>query len=712
MSAETPRLYLPFPEENAESWFGTFRDMLNNIDARLFDNLEHLQLVMAALPNAEIVHYGGTDYRFEPDGDVEFISRTLNVKISVTPPRTLILQPNHFIGAVIQSGAVGPQESAWGLFEKMEKDAGYVPLGYVADDYTIYWFNATHLEVGVLAPLFQDSYIISGANKVKVASTDTTADFLSTKLVTGAGLGSAILNPGANEQLQVYYTGGACPTGAGRIYVDALSGSDATGDGTIANPYQTLPVAVTCPRCAPPTSAADFLTPIEFILAPGLYGPPLGIAATSVSLPRRLKISFTGSDVVMNHHLDWGVYEADYTAHGLSTSNYFPELNIVGKNGSGRPQPVHVLPADNAYTAPFFVAAVTAQKKDVGGNAIPGWVLRMRDVVSWFVGTMASGGLVVGDETGVLRLYAQGCTFGDPATLGAIGGQREPVIAARANEVAIYALDVNFEVPIVGNTVIRRATRCVFAGLDRGFGFSYPAGAVGVPDGLIDFGELAFVDCRFDAPIPGFAYDVGWDGVTAPATNPPTFDATSMRSAADLENLLGGPMVIANVGPTSVALVEQDVRFQGVFTTGPFDLAPIVVGAPFPVPMDLAEFHDVGDFVHAPGVPLIIFNRGGQFRFSFLATWENLQLFSRKTIGAAIQLTPGGGVAALVPQTQVYSESGGLNLKSSCVLSGYEMAIQDGDAVELVAWNDSPVVGFGALNLLPTDTWLRIERIG
>lgn len=42
--------------------------------------------------------------------------------------------------------------------------------------------------------------------KAKVSAADTTTDFLNSKIVVGAGLTKSILNPGANEQLQIVNT--------------------------------------------------------------------------------------------------------------------------------------------------------------------------------------------------------------------------------------------------------------------------------------------------------------------------------------------------------------------------------------------------------------------------------------------------------------------------------------------------------------------------
>lgn len=49
----------------------------------------------------------------------------------------------------------------------------------------------------------------TGDHKVLVDGADTTPDFLSPKLAAGAGITLAVLNPGANEQVQINATGSA-----------------------------------------------------------------------------------------------------------------------------------------------------------------------------------------------------------------------------------------------------------------------------------------------------------------------------------------------------------------------------------------------------------------------------------------------------------------------------------------------------------------------
>lgn len=706
---ESPRFKIPSPKENAESWYDKFSDMLSNIDARMFDNLEHLNLIHVERPDVEIDNPSPGVYRFVPHARAVFLSRTHHVEVEVSA-RFIVLEPGAIIGAVIQSGAVGPQSVEWELWaDRMDIDANLVPLGYVHDDYTITWFNAAHLEIGVVTPLFIDSSVITGDSRVKVSSADTTEDFLNPKIAAGAGIGLSILNPGANEQLQITSTGGVAPTGAGRIYIDPVSGNDITGDGTIANPYQTLPVAVTCPRCAPPVSAADFMQGIEFICGPGHYGPGFPAAPTVVTLPRRRKITFTGTDVRMNHILEWGLIEADWVAWAVNPTLFPAMLLIDGNVGAGRPSRADGPPNDTYKNPSFFVLGVYAIKLDTGGTKIP-HVLQTRNIVAWMVGNAASGAIGAGDETSTMVWRSSYCTLGRMAVSPGcmVGGEREPLLPAEANTIQLYADNTLFYEGIYANMDIRAARDCMFGGMDRNFQFNPVGLPTPVTDGVITFNKgITFYDCEFGNAL----YDIGWDGVTGPAASAPKFDEVSYRSWLDMEAMT--PAVLNNLSSPSMIVYGQKSRFQGRYsaTAGIVDLAPILIGAPFQIPMDNQDYADAPDFVNVPPSPLILFPRGGQFLFSFSVTWLNQQLFISNSIGAALRIIPSGGGPTLIPQTKKFSASDFFGMRATCVMPGYEIQIQDGDAVDLVTWRDCPITGFGPLVLEAEDTWLRIERL-
>jgi len=503
------------------------------------------------------------------------------------------------------------------------------------------------------------------------------------------------------------------PTGLGRIHVDAVNGNDVSGTGSREKPYQTLAVAVTSPRCAPPTSAAEFLTGIEFVCAPGHYGPVLPAPPTFLPLPQRQKIKFTGTDVIINHVLEWGLYEVNYTAYGLLPNDFPPMLWVDGDVGAMRPMRVKAAPIDTSGNAVFCVSGITTVKKDAGGLSLNSKQLYMRNVVAAYLGTTASAAAAVGDETGVLTAHLENCTFGDynAANGCVIGGEREPLLPTKANQVRIYAHNCSFRQRIYANTEIREATRCSFHGMDRNRMVSSGGSLVPVSDGLIGFDKgVTFYDCEFnDDTIP---YDVGWDGVTFPSAQAPCFDEVSYRSWLDME-VAGGPAILNNVGSPSLSTYPRKSTFQGVYlgSVGPVDLAPIVIGAPFPIVLDVQEYIDTPDFLHRPGTAPVQCLRGGHFRFTFSVTWESQQLFISNTIGAALQVTPMGGGAAIVPQTKKFSACDFFGLRATCTLPSYEMTLNDGDSVELVAWRDGPITGIGPLLLEIEDTWLRIDRL-
>jgi hypothetical protein len=141
------------------------------------------------------------------------------------------------------------------------------------------------------------------------------------------------------------------------------------------------------------------------------------------------------------------------------------------------------------------------------------------------------------------------------------------------------------------------------------------------------------------------------------------------------------------------------------------DLSAFTAAAPYPVVIDTHEFIDVGDFVHVLGAAPILFPRGGSFRFSFNVQWENQQFFFSNTIGAALRITPSGGGPSVDGRTVAYSDSDALGQRSACVLPPFEIALNDGDTVELVAWLHNVITGFGPLLLLAGVAWLRVDRV-
>jgi hypothetical protein len=84
----------------------------------------------------------------------------------------------------------------------------------------------------------------SGGTTVKVTSADTTPNFLASKLQAGSGVTFTVLNPGANERLEVAASGGggSILSLSNVVYVDK-NGTGADPDGSIANPFTTVTAA-------------------------------------------------------------------------------------------------------------------------------------------------------------------------------------------------------------------------------------------------------------------------------------------------------------------------------------------------------------------------------------------------------------------------------------------------------------------------------------
>jgi hypothetical protein len=104
----------------------------------------------------------------------------------------------------------------------------------------------------------------------------------------------------------------------GGIYVDEVYGSDASGDGSIGKPYATLVYA--CTQVVDPTMMSEFITPVTFYLAPGIYDG-------KVVLPQRLHITIVGDNCRVSQDMEWPINPDWWALYGLSL-DLFPVLNI------------------------------------------------------------------------------------------------------------------------------------------------------------------------------------------------------------------------------------------------------------------------------------------------------------------------------------------------------------------------------------------------
>lgn len=208
---ETPRNQWPIPAWNAEwlAWQEKFNDLMSDVDSTVFANTENLKVVFKSIPNASVVDDAGTP-KLVMTGDLTLVSRTLNTSITVDGSTDLVLQAGYMIGAVLTPGAVGPQDTVFELFSSVEIDPSIQVFGYVDEAFTINWFNGSTFEQGDPArQLFSFKSTAGGGDTYRVMTTgaDTTPDYLSSKLVAGAGVTFTVQNPGANENILIDSTG-------------------------------------------------------------------------------------------------------------------------------------------------------------------------------------------------------------------------------------------------------------------------------------------------------------------------------------------------------------------------------------------------------------------------------------------------------------------------------------------------------------------------
>jgi len=138
--------------------------------------------------------------------------------------------------------------------------------------------------------------------KVKVSAADTTPGFLATtKISAGPNVALSILNPGANESLQISVPS-ASATLVHELYVDP-NGSDITGNGSILKPYQTIQFALDQIPAA--TTAAQSKQVFLIIISPADYDEDLSI-------------DITGKRVILTSPGPWGLGTFDAVDWGPS----------------------------------------------------------------------------------------------------------------------------------------------------------------------------------------------------------------------------------------------------------------------------------------------------------------------------------------------------------------------------------------------------------
>lgn len=294
------------------------------------------------------------------------------------------------------------------------------------------------------------------------------------------------------------------------VYVDAVNGSDVTGDGTIQYPYQTLQVAY---ASVTTTNLAEFITPVQFILRPGTYS---GMGA---NLPNRQYINVTGSryNLIAQQYVEIDgtipVTLANYPRYVLFSTDT-PLQSFFGTGGS--------------Y---FHVRRVNTA---VGGAPSLGFLMfRDLSITTGKVLINPSGSANLNENTGNWRVYFDSC-YQQPLSVFYLFGSFE----TPSNDLNRLDLYANGSLLGVGPGATRLHLRGVM-GLgdildsDLKLNVSY----------LLDYNDVAYtgsiggadarIGIRVSSVDASSNKNFGWDGVTPVAPYPIKGDSSVLHQLID-----------------------------------------------------------------------------------------------------------------------------------------------------------------------------------
>lgn len=325
------------------------------------------------------------------------------------------------------------------------------------------------------------------------------------------------------------------PTGWGRVYIDQLNGSDITGTGSHEKPYASIDFATS--TLAPTANPAEFLTPYEFVIAPGYYSSMGGV----IRVPFRRKVTFSGRDVVISDQIQWDISPQAWTDVGLSSVVYPPELFFNGEGSSWCALSYSPSVVPESYGPSFRLEGGVNVVNVFPGSApwVGGQRLHMKSVSAVGIINNSSGGAAPNEATGRLYLYTDECWFGGmeiaPSYDTVIGSVTEPAMIDEKNEIHIYARNTRFGIGLFSSCVLVSMEQCEFNTINRLFDGNLNPSPEGYIGGIIADGDRGplFRDCEFRQGGGSFAgYVFGWDGATGSLGEPygPTFDEVSYRS--------------------------------------------------------------------------------------------------------------------------------------------------------------------------------------
>lgn len=486
------------------------------------------------------------------------------------------------------------------------------------------------------------------------------------------------------------------PTGWGRIYVDQLNGSDVTGTGSHEKPYQSLDHATG--TITPTVDPAEFLTPYEFVIAPGYYSSMGGV----IRMPFRRKVTFSGRDVVIADQIRWDINPGAWADVGLAPTDYLPEFFINGEGTGWQARPYSSTLVPESYGPSFRVE---------GGinivNAFPGiapWVggqkLHLDMVSISSVVNSQSAGPTPLDATGKLYLYTDRCWFGgigvSPDYNAIVGSVAETAVPDELNLIYISARETNFNLGIFSYCVFLRADECTFSTINKSFDGDLlsiaPGGYIGCRDPSNDLGPV-FRDCEFEevAGSAYYGYRFGWDGATGSEGEPygPTFDQVSYRSLLDTD-AISPAFVVENVAATQDVAVREGAAQVYAVNDVAMDLVndpggPYIPGNEYMVPRWNMAYMDT-DFALDRMFPSRIYvTRDGRFVADILVQIANEQILFDAVVVAAAYVN-----GALIPNSMTYVTAvpgfpgAGTNAQAESEL--YNANLSAGDYVEIFLW--------------------------
>lgn len=508
---------------------------------------------------------------------------------------------------------------------------------------------------------------------------------------------------------------GGGPVGLGRIYIDPVHGIDLPGNGTISNPFQTLGYA--CASVPPTGVAADFLTPFEFIMAPGQ-----DLSAGPIIIPPRCKVTISGRDTFIQQLLMWNIDPSWWAVCGLDPTVDPPELFIDGRESSTQASPFWLAPPRDMTKPSFLLGAGISARNINPGGAGGMWKGRHRLHISGASVTailnLASGGAPLpSDATGDMILRLNKAFIGglppSPLGEGTIASEKEPLIPVEMNFIHIVQAFESYIGGIHANTLIGEIQECSVRTVD----LSFDATGGIIPDGYVGCTNTArderpnFIDCRFYEK----AYLFGWDGLTGPAEPyGPSFDAVSYRSLLEAEKL-GAIFAISNLlVNTEVAVDEAPSRVVAGCSLGAaHDLVAgghISPATAYPIPWQIPGVGILdGDFQLVAGTAPVVILRGGRYRVTFKGSFQNSQLLFFNTVGVAVWYN---GIQNVASASFTTLEGPGLGVPSngSIAAVGLDVPLKAGDQFEFRCWIDSTFFGISPIDLLPS-SFMGVERV-